>query len=194
MAGSSARIQGTAPGYLLTPRYVVWYSYGADSTISVVPRSDIGATPRVLTAPAPTERSGYHLAVVGDWLLHNKGSVSLMATPLDGGPSRQLLAKARTEIAAAQDGSAVVVGGATGYASDTTWGVYRIVEGQDGVPEPTRVIDLAALPMDLEGIGLSAGRLTAVTRPTTLRNGTERELAVQGTPPTDPRPGRPSRS
>ncbi|WP_329208823.1 VCBS repeat-containing protein [Streptomyces sp. NBC_00683] len=189
MAGSSARIQGTAPGYLLTPRYVVWYSYGADSTISVVPRSDIGATPRVLTAPAPTERSGYHLAVVGDWLLHNKGSVSLMATPLDGGPSRQLLAKARTEIAAAQDGSAVVVGGATGYASDTTWGVYRIVEGQDGVPEPTRVIDLAALPMDLEGIGLSAGRLTAVTRPTTLRNGTERELAVQGTPSYGPASG-----
>lgn len=182
MSGSSARIQGAAPGYLLTPRHVVWYSYGADSTISVVPRSDIGATPKVLTAPAPTERNGYHIAVVGDWLLHNKGSSALMATPLDGGPARQLLSRARTEIAAAQDGSAVVVGGATGYASDATWGVHRVVEGQDGVPELTRVIDLSALPVDLEGIGLSAGKLTVAARPGTLRKGTERLIEVQGTP------------
>ncbi|MFD9501025.1 FG-GAP-like repeat-containing protein [Streptomyces sp. NPDC060035] len=182
LSGSSARIQGVAPGYLLTPRYVVWYSYGADSTISVVPRSDLGATPKVLTSPAPTERSGYHLAVVGDWLLHNKGGSSLMATPLDGGAPRQVLKNARTEIAAAQDGSAAVVGGATGYATDTMWGMYRVVEGPDGVPQATRAVDLSALPVGLEGIGLAAGRLTAVSRPVSLRKGTERELAVQGTP------------
>ncbi|MFE2018107.1 FG-GAP repeat domain-containing protein [Streptomyces sp. NPDC059499] len=182
MAGSSARIQGNAPGYLLTPRYVVFYSYGSDSTISVLPRIDIGAAPRVLTAPAPTERNGYHLAVVGDWLLHNKGNSALMATPLDGGPSRQLLGKARTEIAAAQDGSAVVVGGATGYASDATWGTYRVVEGPDGAPELTRVVDLSAPPVDLEGIGLAAGKLTVASRPGSSRVGTERQIAVQGTP------------
>ncbi|MFE5245122.1 MULTISPECIES: FG-GAP-like repeat-containing protein [unclassified Streptomyces] len=182
LSASSAHIRGAAPGYLLTPRYVVWYSYGADSTINVVPRSDLAATPRVLTAPAPTERNGYHLAVVGDWLLHNKGNSALTATPLDGGPARQLLPKARTEIAAAQDGSAVVVGGATGYPSDAIWGAYRIVEGPDGVPQPTRVVDLTALPRDLEGIGLAAGKLTTVDRPARLREGTERLLAVQGSP------------
>ncbi|MFF9688179.1 FG-GAP-like repeat-containing protein [Streptomyces sp. NPDC014623] len=181
-SGSSAHIQGAAPGYLLTPRHVVRYSYGADSTISVVPRSDLGAAPRVLTAPAPTERNGYHLAVVGDWLLHNKGGSAMTATPMDGGPSRQVLKAARTEVAAAQDGSAVVVGGATGYATDTTWGAYRIVEGPDGTPQSTRVVDLSALPVDLEGIGLAAGKLTVASRPGTLREGTERQLAVQGTP------------
>ncbi|MET9593218.1 FG-GAP-like repeat-containing protein [Streptomyces sp. NPDC006516] len=182
MSASSAHIRGAAPGYLLTPRHVVWYSYGADSTISVVPRSDLGATPRVLTAPAPTERNQYHLAVVGDWLLHNKGGSALMATPLDGGPARQLLSKAGTAVAAAQDGSAVVVGGATGYAEDRTWGAYRVVEGPDGAPQLTRVVDLSALPLDLEGIGLSSGRLTVASSRLSVRRGVERELAVRGTP------------
>ncbi|MEV0011000.1 VCBS repeat-containing protein [Streptomyces sp. NPDC047973] len=187
LSSSSAHIQGAAPGYLLTPRHVVWFSYGADSTISVVPRSDLGAAPRVLTSPAPAERNSYHLAVVGDWLLHNEGGSALMATPLDGGTPRVVLKSARTEIAAAADGSAVVVGGATGYASDTTWGVYRVVEGPDGAPLATRAVDLSALPLPVQGLGLGAGKLTVVTRRADgLRKGTERTLAVQGSPAPGP--------
>lgn len=189
MSGSSARIQGSMLAYVLTPRYVVWFLDSTNSTISVVPRSDIGATPKVLTAPAPTERARNYLAVVGDWVLHSKGVDALMATPLDGGPARQLLGNIRADIAAAQDGSAVVVGGATGLASDTAWGVHRVVEGQDGVPELTRVVDLAATPVDLEGIGLAAGKLTVVARQGTLREGTERLLSVQGTPTYGPASG-----
>ncbi|MFG2926849.1 FG-GAP repeat domain-containing protein [Streptomyces sp. NPDC048305] len=189
LSQSSAHIRGAAPGYLLTPRHVVWFSYGADSTISVVPRSDLGATPRVLTSPAPAERNSYHLAVVGDWLLHNKGNSALTATPLDGGAPRVILKSARTDIAGAADGSAVVVGGATGYASDTTWGVYRLVEGADGAPAATRVVDLSAPPLPVQGLGLGAGKLTVVTRRGDLREGTERTLAVQGSPAAGPAAG-----
>ncbi|WP_030089131.1 MULTISPECIES: FG-GAP repeat domain-containing protein [Streptomyces griseus group] len=184
--GAGVKASGNA--FLLTPRHLLFYVVGTGTTIGVLPRSDIGGTPRSITSVPPADRYSSSLRVVGDWLIHNRGSGPLMATPLDGGPSRQLLKASRQDIAAAEDGSVTVVGGVSGQAGDREWGVHRITEGPDGVPVPERVIDLAPLPRKIQGIGLSGGRLTvADSRLSNLREATVRTLSVSGTPTYGPR-------
>lgn len=180
--GEGAKASGTA--FVLTPRHLLFYVQSTGTTIGVLPRSGIGGTPRAITSVPPADRYFSSLRVVGDWLIHNRGNTSpLMATPLDGGPARQLLRASRQDIAAAEDGSAIVVGGATGLGGDREWGVHRVTEGADGAPVLRRVVDLAPLPETIQGIGLSGGRLTvADSWGSNVRRATVRTLNVSGTP------------
>ncbi|MFD3983215.1 FG-GAP-like repeat-containing protein [Streptomyces griseus] len=180
--GAGVKASGNA--FVLSPRHLLFYTVGTGTTIGVLPRSDIGGAPRTITSVPPADRYFSSLRVVGDWLIHNRGNTSpLMATPLDGGAPRVLLKASRQDIAAAEDGSAIVVGGVSGQAGDREWGAHRITEGPGGVPVPERVIDLAPLPEKVQGIGLSGGRLTvADSRLSNVRRGTVRTLALSGTP------------
>lgn len=181
--GAGVKASGNA--FVLSPRHLLFYVVGSTgTTIGVLPRSDLGGTPRTITSVPPADRYFSSLRVVGDWLIHNRGNnFPLMATPLDGGAPRVLLKAAKKDIAAAEDGSAIVVGGASSQGDDRAWGAHRITEGPGGVPELERVIDLAPLPQKIQGIGLSGGRLTvADSQVSNVRRATVRTLSLSGTP------------
>ncbi|MFI2352019.1 FG-GAP repeat domain-containing protein [Streptomyces sp. NPDC019443] len=169
------------PAVLLSPRHVAWYTVGTgQSEIRVVPRSDLGAEPTVLPAPLGADRYSYEIAIVGDWVIHFKGpGQPVMATPMNGGEPRRLLKDSALRLASAEDGSATIVGGATGTAD---WGAYRITEGADGSPVVTRVVDLSPVPATVQGLAAGGGTLFLGDNSSGKRHAYTRELRVQGTP------------
>ncbi|WP_327324594.1 FG-GAP-like repeat-containing protein [Streptomyces sp. NBC_01210] len=164
-------------GVLLSPKYLGWYSLSG--TIKVVPRSDITATPVELTAPAPQDRSGYEIGLVGDWVVHiNSSTGRIIATPIAGGTPRTLLGKNTFRLSQAPDGTVLVVGGED--ADD--WALRRIGVGPDGVPVVTTVLDLPPVPAPVRGIAAGDGYLLSTDASTGLFRAQFRMLEVHGTP------------
>ncbi|WP_406401162.1 hypothetical protein OH805_19175 [Streptomyces sp. NBC_00879] len=164
-------------GVLLSPKYLGWYS--VSGTIKIVPRSDITATPVELSAPAPQERVGYEIGLVGDWVVYINPSTSrVMATPIAGGTPQTLLDRSSFRLSQAPDGTVLAVGGED--ADD--WALRRISAGPDGEPVLTTVLDLPPVPVPVRGIAAGDGYLLSTDASSGLFRAQFRMLEVQGTP------------
>lgn len=164
-------------GVLLSPQYLGWYS--VSGTIKVVPRSDITAAPVELSAPAPQDRVGYEVGLVGDWVVHiNTTTNRLMATPIAGGTPQTLLAKNTFQLSQAPDGTVLAVGGED--ADD--WALRRISAGTDGAPNLTTVLDLPPVPVPVRGIATGDGYLLSTDASSGPFRAQFRMLEVRGTP------------
>lgn len=85
----------------------------------------------------------------------------LSAVPFDGSAERTLVTRASATAVPAPDGSLVFAGG----ESATDYGIGRITADADGRPKATRITDLPPVPMAVEQVAVSNGRLV------TLENG-----------------------
>lgn len=85
----------------------------------------------------------------------------LSALPFDGSAERPLVTRASATAVPAPDGSLVFAGG----ESATDYGIGRITADADGRPKATRITGLPPVPMAVEQVAVSNGRLV------TLENG-----------------------
>ncbi|MET9876534.1 VCBS repeat-containing protein [Actinacidiphila glaucinigra] len=175
-AGAAA---AAAPFVILTADHIGWYDQ--TGTLTIVPRSDAGAQPAEVPMPSPTEREpGSTLAVVGDWLVYSTPTGhGTRAVPLAGGSPITLLARGGTRFDRGPGGTAAVIGG----SGSNDWGIRRIVEGPDGRPSVSTVVDLSAPPAKIEGLALGQGNLIVTDSSAGgKRYDYRRTLSTHGTP------------
>lgn len=160
--------------------HIVVYSTTA-STVLVLPRSDVSATPVEVALDSGFAKPGQELALVGDWLVYRPGAVTaLRATPMAGGDSVTVLTGSDTGLVAAPDGSALAIGRTSAALDDR--GVQHIRSGDGTAPAVTTVRALPRPPVPIEGLTLSQGRLVDAETATGRRTPYVRNVAVTGAP------------
>ncbi|MFF4750087.1 FG-GAP repeat domain-containing protein [Streptomyces sp. NPDC002514] len=159
---------------------IVVYS-AVDSTVLVLPRSDVSATPVAVALDSGFARPGQELALVGDWLVHRPGTGPVLkATPVTGGDPVTVVTGSETGLVSAPDGTALVIGRTSAALDDR--GVQRILPGDGSAPAVSMVEPLPRPAVPVEGLVLSQGRLVDAEPAKGSRIPYVRNVAATGTP------------
>ncbi|MFE9395323.1 FG-GAP-like repeat-containing protein [Streptomyces flavidovirens] len=152
------------PAYLkaaINADWIIQYNESGTTEAFVISRKDISAPARTVKLPNPYHSYTGRLAVVGDWVVGHYGYSgdnlhgALKASPLDGGPTRDLVARTATaDVVTGSDGAAYAVGG----TDSTHWGVQRVALDENGVPAVEEVLRTPPQPVTRTGVTLSHGR------------------------------------
>ncbi|MEU3343616.1 VCBS repeat-containing protein [Streptomyces sp. NPDC006700] len=164
----------------ISPDHIVVYSSSA-STVLVLPRSDVSATPVEVALDSGFSKPGHELALAGDWLVYRPGAVAtLKAMPVAGGQPITVVTGSNTGLVSAPDGTALAIGRTSATLDDR--GIQHIRPGDDTAPVVTTVRPLPRPVVPVEGLVLSQGRLVDAETGNDRRTPYVRNVAVTGTP------------
>ncbi|MFJ3763252.1 FG-GAP-like repeat-containing protein [Streptomyces sp. NPDC090082] len=152
------------PEAVLSADWIVRYEASGDQAF-VVSRTDPGDPGRTVKLPHGPDDVQGHLGVVGDWIVgqysrpDSSGQSPTLATPIDGGETRDLGLPGYGGVTAGTDGALYAVGG----TDPAHGGVRRIVQSPDGALVTTQVL---ALPPTLPytALTLANGRVVTETQ------------------------------
>ncbi|MER5202832.1 FG-GAP-like repeat-containing protein [Streptomyces sp. NPDC002825] len=152
-----------SPSAVLSADWIVQYSQTGTDRAFVVSRTDHGDPGRTVKLPNDDVNTQGRLGVVGDWIVghyipSSGGYVPTLATPIDGGATRDLGVRGWWSSADTNVGAL--------YMMDEG-GVRRVSPGADGVPVTSQVL---ALPPTLPYTGLSMANGRVVTETQTATN------------------------
>ncbi|XUM04729.1 hypothetical protein ACQ86F_16805 [Streptomyces venezuelae ATCC 10712] len=131
------------PEAVLSADWIVRYEASGDQAF-VVSRTDPGDPGRMVKLPHGPDDVQGHLGVVGDWIVgqysrpDSSGQSPTLATPIDGGATRDLGLPGYGGVTAGTDGALYAVGG----TDPAHGGVRRIVQSPDGALVTTQVLAL----------------------------------------------------
>ncbi|MFE7599790.1 FG-GAP-like repeat-containing protein [Streptomyces sp. NPDC057494] len=153
-----------SPEAVLSADWIVRYEESGAGQAFVVSRTDPGDPGRTVKLPAADDAQG-RIGVLGDWIVgqysdpYSSETTPTLATPIDGGETRDLGVPAYGGVTAGADGALYTQGG----TDPAHWGVRRIAPGSDGVPVTSQVL---ALPPTLPytSLTMAGGRVVTETQ------------------------------